>query len=99
MSAISRCRKTPGPSLRSATSSRRSAGLERDSTNIDRGRGAAVPRRTNTPQGGNDMNVTVRQGQGYWGAKTDFASLLEHVAKIGPILEENAEENDRLGRL
>jgi alkylation response protein AidB-like acyl-CoA dehydrogenase len=45
------------------------------------------------------MNVSVRQEQGYWGTKTDFASLLDHVRKIGPILEENAEENDRLGRL
>ncbi len=45
------------------------------------------------------MNISVRDGKGYWGTKTDFASLLEHVRKIGPTLEENAEENDRLGRL
>ena len=45
------------------------------------------------------MNMPLRQGQSYWGTKTDFASLLEHVRKIGPILEENAEENDELGRL
>ena len=45
------------------------------------------------------MNMTLRHGQKYWGTKTDFASLLEHVRKIGPILEENAEENDKLGRL
>jgi indole-3-acetate monooxygenase len=45
------------------------------------------------------MNQTVRSQQGYWGTKTDLASLLSHVHKIGPILEENAEENDKLGRL
>ena len=45
------------------------------------------------------MNAPLRQGKDYWGTKTDFASLLEHVRKIGPILEENAEENDKLGRL
>jgi indole-3-acetate monooxygenase len=45
------------------------------------------------------MNKTVRQQQGYWGTKTELSALLAHVHKIGPILEENAEENDRLGRL
>jgi len=44
------------------------------------------------------MNKAVRQ-QGYWGTKTELSSLLEHVRKIGPTLEENAEENDKLGRL
>ena len=44
------------------------------------------------------MNKAVRQ-QSYWGTKTELSSLLEHVRKIGPILEENAEENDKLGRL
>lgn len=45
------------------------------------------------------MNISVPHGKAYWGTKADFAGLLEHVRKIGPILEENAEENDRLGRL
>ena len=45
------------------------------------------------------MNKPVREQQGYWGAKTDLSSLLAHVQKIGPVLEENAEENDKLGRL
>src|SRR3984957_8716257 len=44
------------------------------------------------------MNESVRQ-PGYWGTKTELSSLLEHVRKVGSILEENAEENDRLGRL
>jgi indole-3-acetate monooxygenase len=44
------------------------------------------------------MNKAVRQ-EGYWGTKTELSSLLEHVRKIGPTLEENAEENDKLGRL
>lgn len=45
------------------------------------------------------MNISVPHGKAYWGTKADFAGLLEQVRKIGPILEENAEENDRLGRL
>jgi alkylation response protein AidB-like acyl-CoA dehydrogenase len=46
------------------------------------------------------MNMTLREQQeSYWGTKIDFASLLEHVSKIRPILEDNAEENDRIGRL
>ena len=44
------------------------------------------------------MNKAVRQ-QGYWGTKTELSSLLEQVRKIGPTLEENADENDKLGRL
>jgi alkylation response protein AidB-like acyl-CoA dehydrogenase len=44
------------------------------------------------------MNKAVRQ-PGYWGTKTELSSLLEHVRKVGPTLEENAEENDKLGRL
>jgi indole-3-acetate monooxygenase len=44
------------------------------------------------------MNKAVRQ-QSYWGTKTELSALLAHVHKIGPILEENAEENDKLGRL
>jgi alkylation response protein AidB-like acyl-CoA dehydrogenase len=43
--------------------------------------------------------MTVRQQKSYWGVKTDLASLMEHVRKIGPTLEANAEENDKLGRL
>jgi alkylation response protein AidB-like acyl-CoA dehydrogenase len=45
------------------------------------------------------MNAPLKHGSGYWGTKTDFASLMEQVRKIGPILEENAVENDELGRL
>ena len=45
------------------------------------------------------MNAPMRHGSAYWGTKTDFASLLEHVRKIGPVLEANAAENDQLGRL
>ena len=45
------------------------------------------------------MNKPMQHRAGYWGTKTDFASLLDHVRKIGPILEANAEANDELGRL
>ena len=45
------------------------------------------------------MNKPMQHRAGYWGTKTDFASLLEHVRKIGPVLEANAEANDELGRL
>jgi indole-3-acetate monooxygenase len=45
------------------------------------------------------MNAPLRKTGGYWGTKVDFAGLMEHVKKIGPILEANADENDRLGKL
>ena len=45
------------------------------------------------------MNKPMQHRAGYWGTKTDFASLLDHVRKIGPVLEANAEANDELGRL
>lgn len=45
------------------------------------------------------MNKPVKSGGSYWGTRTDFAGLMAHVKKIGPILEENAEDNDKLGRL
>jgi alkylation response protein AidB-like acyl-CoA dehydrogenase len=41
----------------------------------------------------------MKHGPGYWGTKTDFASLKAHVAKIGPILDANSEANEKLGRL
>ena len=45
------------------------------------------------------MNKPMQHRAGYWGTKTDFASLIEHVRKIGPVLEANAEANDQQGRL
>jgi alkylation response protein AidB-like acyl-CoA dehydrogenase len=45
------------------------------------------------------MNAPLKHGVSYWGTKTDFASLMEQVRKIGPVLEENSQENEKLGRL
>ncbi|MGD9916055.1 MAG: acyl-CoA dehydrogenase family protein [Rhizobiaceae bacterium] len=45
------------------------------------------------------MNAPLKPSGEYWGTKTDFASLMEQVKKIGPTLEANADENDRLGKL
>ncbi|UVC09423.1 acyl-CoA dehydrogenase [Rhizobium sp. TH2] len=45
------------------------------------------------------MNAPLKHGSGYWGTKTDFASLMEQVRKIGPVLEENSQDNEKLGRL
>ncbi|MFM2281691.1 MAG: hypothetical protein RLZZ444_3922 [Pseudomonadota bacterium] len=45
------------------------------------------------------MNAPLKHGVGYWGTKTDFASLMEYVRKIGPVLDENSQENEKLGRL
>lgn len=45
------------------------------------------------------MNAPLRHGPGYWGTKTDFASMMRRIEEIGPVLEENAAENDELGRL
>ena len=45
------------------------------------------------------MNKPMKSTGSYWGTRTDFAGLLEQIKKIGPILEENAEANDELGRL
>jgi indole-3-acetate monooxygenase len=45
------------------------------------------------------VNNPSREGGSYWGTKTDFKALLDQVRQIGPTLEANAEENDRLGRL
>jgi indole-3-acetate monooxygenase len=45
------------------------------------------------------MNAPLKHGSGYWGTKTDFASLMEQVRKIGPVLDENSQENEKLGRL
>ncbi|TWB53148.1 alkylation response protein AidB-like acyl-CoA dehydrogenase [Rhizobium sp. ERR 922] len=45
------------------------------------------------------MNAPLKHGAGYWGTKTNFASLLEHISRIGPILEENAVATEKLGRL
>jgi alkylation response protein AidB-like acyl-CoA dehydrogenase len=46
-----------------------------------------------------DMNKPVKPSSSYWGTKTDLASLLAYVDKVGPVLEENAEANEQLGRL
>lgn len=45
------------------------------------------------------MNAPLKHGAGYWGTKTNFADLLEHVRKIGPVLEENAAATEKLGKL
>ncbi|MBN9052210.1 MAG: hypothetical protein J0H80_00190, partial [Rhizobiales bacterium] len=45
------------------------------------------------------MNAPIKHASGYWGTKTDFASLLAQVEKIGPILDRNSEANEKLGRL
>jgi alkylation response protein AidB-like acyl-CoA dehydrogenase len=45
------------------------------------------------------MNAPLKHATSYWGTKTDFSSLMERVAKIGPVLEENSQENEKLGRL
>ena len=45
------------------------------------------------------MNKPIKSTGSYWGTKADLAGLLAYVDKIGPILEQNAEENDKLGRL
>jgi alkylation response protein AidB-like acyl-CoA dehydrogenase len=45
------------------------------------------------------MNAPIKHAAGYWGTKTDFASLMAHVEKIGPILDKNSEDNEKLGRL
>jgi alkylation response protein AidB-like acyl-CoA dehydrogenase len=45
------------------------------------------------------MNKPLKSSGSYWGTKTDFAGLMAQIEKIGPVLEENAEENDKLGRL
>ncbi|PZO79506.1 MAG: acyl-CoA dehydrogenase [Mesorhizobium amorphae] len=45
------------------------------------------------------MNAPLRHGQGTWGTKTDFASLMATVEQIGPILEEHAVATEKGGRL
>ncbi|MBX9456845.1 MAG: acyl-CoA dehydrogenase [Rhizobium sp.] len=45
------------------------------------------------------MNAPLKHGAGYWGTRTDFESLMEQVRKIGPVLDENSLENEKLGRL
>ena len=45
------------------------------------------------------MNAPLKHGPGYWGTTTNFADLLEHVRKIGPVLQENATATEELGRL
>lgn len=45
------------------------------------------------------MNAPLKHSVGYWGTKTNFASLLEHISKIGPVLEENAVATEKLGKL
>ena len=45
------------------------------------------------------MNAPIKHAGSYWGTKTDFASLMAHVEKIGPLLDKNSEDNEKLGRL
>ncbi|MCZ7497325.1 acyl-CoA dehydrogenase [Agrobacterium tumefaciens] len=45
------------------------------------------------------MNAPLKHGKAYWGTRTSFASLLERVREIGPVLEENARDSEKLGRL
>ena len=45
------------------------------------------------------MNAPLKHASGYWGTKTDFASLMAHIETIGPILDKNSEANEKLGRL
>ncbi|OBZ94532.1 acyl-CoA dehydrogenase [Pararhizobium polonicum] len=45
------------------------------------------------------MNAPLKHENAYWGTKTDFSSLMEQVRKIGPVLEENSQDNEKLGRL
>lgn len=45
------------------------------------------------------MNKPVRPNTGYWGTQTDLPALHAEIARIGPLLEANAEENDELGKL
>lgn len=45
------------------------------------------------------MNAPLRHDTSYWGTKTDFAALMAQIDAIGPILEANADENERLGKL
>ncbi|MBB3289747.1 MULTISPECIES: acyl-CoA dehydrogenase [unclassified Rhizobium] len=45
------------------------------------------------------MNAPLKHGAAYWGTKTNFAHLLEHISKIGPVLEENAVATEKLGKL
>lgn len=45
------------------------------------------------------MNAPLKHGKAYWGTRTNFAYLLERVREIGPILEENARDSEKLGRL
>src|SRR5665213_694172 len=45
------------------------------------------------------MNKPMKSTGSYWGTQADFAGMLEQIKKIGPILEENAQANDDLGKL
>ncbi|TPN89385.1 acyl-CoA dehydrogenase [Mesorhizobium sp. CU2] len=45
------------------------------------------------------MNAPLNHRSGYWGTTADLPSLLAQIHKIGPILEANAPENDKLGKL
>ena len=45
------------------------------------------------------MNKPIKRPGGYWGTKTDFDVVMEKIRAIGPILEENANESEELGRL
>jgi alkylation response protein AidB-like acyl-CoA dehydrogenase len=45
------------------------------------------------------MNAPLKHDMSYWGTKTDFAALMEHVRQIGPVLDQQSGENEALGRL
>ena len=45
------------------------------------------------------MNKPIKRPGGYWGTKTDFDVVMEKIRAIGPILEENANESEEIGRL
>lgn len=45
------------------------------------------------------MNAPLKHDMSYWGTKTDFDALIEHVRKIGPVLDQHSGENETLGRL
>jgi indole-3-acetate monooxygenase len=45
------------------------------------------------------MDTKVKHAKSYWGTKTNFGAMISQINKIGPLLEENADANDQLGRL
>jgi indole-3-acetate monooxygenase len=45
------------------------------------------------------MSAKTMTAKNYWGTQTNFAAMISQINKIGPLLEENADANDQLGRL